>query len=54
MSEFKVTVSPKGKKTGAWIIRGTTPPPATNGIEVFHGKKKPANKKRSQKTPAHA
>jgi hypothetical protein len=38
---------PKGKKTGAWIIKGANPPSATNGIEVFSAKD-------SSKKTAHA
>jgi len=44
-----IAVKPKGKKSGAWIIKGVTPPPATNGIEVFYGKKQ-----QPPKTAAHA
>lgn len=49
MTTAKITITPKGKKSGAWIIKGATPPPATNGIEVFYGKKT-----RAAKTIAHA
>lgn len=44
MTTAKITITPMGKKSGAWLIKGTTPPPATNGIEVFYGKKQQTSK----------
>jgi len=42
-----ITITPKGKKSGAWIIKGALPPSATNGIEVFYGKKSHESKNTS-------
>lgn len=29
----------KSNRNGIWVIKNVNPPPATNGIEVFSGKK---------------
>ncbi|QRF22259.1 hypothetical protein FY534_00095 [Alicyclobacillus sp. TC] len=39
MVEKRPVIIPKGKCSGAFTIKGISPPPATNGIEVFYGKK---------------
>lgn len=35
----EVVVVPRGKQSGAWTIKGSNPPPATNGVDVFYGQK---------------
>ncbi|GLV14748.1 hypothetical protein Heshes_24320 [Alicyclobacillus hesperidum] len=39
MADKRIEIVPKGE-SGWFVIKGITPPPATNGIEVFYGQKK--------------